>query len=165
MPTSALRPRGFRALQSFCSQDLGSQSWLASSPFALTYRGPWGFQSQRVLPTNQRKQPSSRALQRHLGVLTSRALPIYPRPTSTVSRSPPAPRVSFLALQHIRNRGPISSRPFRTSVPRTCRALEMSRLQGLATLWALDQVPNPLEAYFSLQRSWASPFRALSPPR
>jgi hypothetical protein len=38
-------------------------------------------------------------------------LPLYRRPASTVGRPQKAPRLSFLALQHFRNRGPLFSLP------------------------------------------------------
>jgi hypothetical protein len=55
--------------------------------------------------------------------------------------------------------------PFEPASRKRYRAPEMSRLQGLATLWTCGLVPTPLEASFSPQRSWASLFRALSPSR
>jgi hypothetical protein len=50
---------------------------------------------------------------------------------------------------------------FPQNVPEACLAPEKSRPQGLATLSTRLPAPYPVEASFSPQRSWASPFRAL----
>jgi len=106
---------------------------------------------------------SSPVLRRHLGVFTSSGPPFYERPTSTVNRARKAPRLGFPALQHIRNPGAFSSHPFRGRVRRVLPCPPEVTLQGLATLLTCS-TPSPLEAFFSLQRSWASPFRAFLLP-
>jgi len=111
--------------------------------------------------------PSSPALPRHLGVLTFHKPPPYlgsgdyaPHPV------PVTPRFRFLALQHMKSKVPFPKHPeFSPDVPKACLAPEKSRPQGLATLSTCLPAPYPVEASFSPQRSWASPFRALLLPR
>lgn len=104
---------------------------------------------------------SSRTLPRHLGRLVLLACRISRRPMSTISHPKNAPRVSSTSLQHFRTQGPFFSlhRP-------------MKRLENVALLprspvlrvWLPSLRCQPLkslEASFSPQRSWDSPFRAL----
>lgn len=112
-----------------------------------------------------RRSFSSSALRRHRSVVSFRKPPSYSRPTSTVIRFPKTPRVSFEALQHIQIEEPFFS-PNHSARRPSGFALHTrkSRSQGLATLPAAFAL-RTLEASFSFQRSWASPFRAfLSSP-
>jgi len=103
---------------------------------------------------------SSYALRRHRSVVSFRKPPLYSRPTSTVIRFPKTPRVSFNALQHIQIEEPFGSPNHSARRPSgVALHTRKSRSQGLATLLAVSAL-QPLDASFSIQRSWASPFRA-----
>jgi hypothetical protein len=103
---------------------------------------------------------SSFALRRHRSVVSFRKPPSYSRPTSTVIRFPKTPRVSFDALQHIRIEEPFGSPNHSARRPSgVALHTRKSRSRGLATLSAAFAL-QPLDASFSIQRSWASPFRA-----
>jgi hypothetical protein len=86
--------------------------WLAFPPSVVSVPRPSGLRSPEAFGLSQQPKPSSLALHRHLGVFTLHAPPRYPRPTSTVSRFPKAPRGSFPALQHLNLRNPSFHSPF-----------------------------------------------------
>lgn len=89
----------------------------------------------------------------------------YWRPTSTVGHSQKTPRVSFLALQHLRSKEPFFSLPRPKKRRKSfCPAFSQDPPQGLATLSWASEVLHTLEASFSPQHSWASPFKALLLP-
>jgi len=86
--------------------------------------------------------------------------PSYRCPTSTVIRLPKAPRVSLTTLQRMRIEEPFFSRHLAVKRPSGFALhTRKSRSQGLATLSAASAL-RTLEASFSVQRSWVSPFRA-----
>jgi len=77
-----------------------------------------------------------------------------------VNRFSKAPRLSFVALQHLRIEEPFSSPDL--SIQRSSGFALLARKshpQGLATL-SMESAPRTSEASFNFQRSWASPFRA-----
>jgi len=164
LPIRTLRPRGFCVLQSMSLQDLGSSSWLASSPFALPSQRALGFsiyggaanESTIAAILSGTSTPPRRVhLTRAAALLTS-YVDRKPRLNSTSRklRGPTAfPENGTL----------FCADPFEPASRKHCPALGKSRLQGLATLWTCGSAPISLEASFSPQRSWASPFRALSP--
>jgi hypothetical protein len=108
------------------SPNLGS-SWLASSPSALSIRGPPGLRFKQAIRPSQRPNPSSRALHRHLGVFTPQKPPPYSRPTSTAVRFPKAPRGSFPALQHLRSEKPFFPLSSRRASETHCPASRKTR--------------------------------------
>jgi len=59
--------------------------------------------------------------------------------------------------------GPFVRRVFRTGVPRALPCSREGTPSGLATRLTCLSTHTSLEAYFSSQRSWASPFRAFLP--
>jgi len=105
---------------------------------------------------------SSYALGRHRSVVSFFLPPSYQRPTSTVIRFPKAPRLSFMALQHLRIEEPFSAPDLSIERPSGFALLaRKSHPQGLATL-SMESAPRTLEASFNFQRSWALPFRAFN---
>jgi hypothetical protein len=87
-------------------------------------------------------------------------------PASHADHEPPSSdtRKSLAALQHIRIKVPFFSRALLSLRPvGLCRTDRKYRTRGLATLSTVSD-PRPLVACFSLQRSWAFPFRAFLPP-
>jgi len=107
-----------------------------------------------------RRSFSSSALGRHRSVVSFSMPPSYRRPTSTVIHFPKAPRISFIALQHLRIEEPFCAPNL--SARRSSGFALLARKfhpQGLATL-SVRSAPPPSEASFNFQRSWALPFRA-----
>jgi hypothetical protein len=77
--------------------------------------------------------------------------------------APDVPRVSFLALQHLRIEPPFLPHSVARMRPKAvCPDPRKCRTQGLATLSTVYLAPaRSSEASFSSQRSWGSPFKAL----
>jgi len=79
-----------------------------------------------------------------------------------VIRFSKAPRLSFIALQHLRTEEPFCAPDL--SIMRSSGFALLARKshpQGLATL-SVESAPRTLEASFNFQRSWALPFRAFN---
>jgi hypothetical protein len=109
-----------------------------------------------------RRRFSSYALGRHRSVVSFFLPPSYRRPTSTVIRFPKAPRLSFIALQHLRTEEPFYAPDLSIMRPSGFALLaRKSHPQGLATL-SVESDPRTLEVSFNFQRSWALPFRAFN---
>jgi len=135
--------------------------WLASSPSVLgfprtlgssAFRAPRRF---RILIVGRLLSCTSTPPQR----LSSRASPSYSRLMPTMIRSRKAPRYVHPALQHLRIRRTPLFAPFR----RRSTGFTLPAEGPAPRVWLpfqRPQVPRPLEASFSPQRSWASPFRA-----
>jgi hypothetical protein len=124
----------------------------------------FGPSSRRAIQVNAPPGCSSPALQRHLSVSPLRSPLPCRRPRETRDRPRKAPRRSFVTLQRIRVSRPFFSRLRLKSCP-----VGLARPTGSPALrvWLPSrrrQLATPLEASFSPQRSWASPFRAFLLP-
>jgi len=127
--------------------------WLSPDPRVFGFEAPRRF---RILIVGRLLSCTSTPPQR----LSSHAPPFYSRPMPTMSRSRKAPRYVHPALQHLRFRGTPLFAPFR----RRPTGFTLPAGGPAPRVWLPFQrpsVPRPLEASFSPQRSWASPFRAL----
>ena len=140
-------------------------SWLASSPFALLIQWALGSPVSRGATDELTKvaflsctstPPRRVHLTRAADLLTS-YVDRKPRSTGTSRKllGPTAfPEIAAL----------FCADPFEPASRKLCPALGKSRLKGLATRLTCLSASTSLEISFNLQRSWASPFRAFSPP-
>lgn len=129
------------------------------SPFSSS--GPRVFDHRRR-SARSRTDPSSSALARHLGVLTFHGPPSYLEEPFPIPLFQKRLASAFRPHSICGAKGPSQKLTgFSPWVPAACLASGKSRSQGLATLSARLSTLRPLEAFFSSQRSRASPFRAL----
>jgi len=144
LPIPTLRPRGFCVLQSVSLQDLGSSSWLASSPFAL---------------------PSQRALGSSVygGAADELTIAAILSGTSTPPRRVHLTRAAILLTSYV-DRKPLSNStsrklrgptaypetgthfcadPFEPAFRKRCPALGKSRRRVWLPSWRVDQPQLP----------------------
>jgi hypothetical protein len=163
LPIFLLRSRGFRVLQSFFFQFLGtvSPSSLPSSPRSLPEFRVFGPGSAGLYSYNP--VPPLLHFDATLSVLPLRLPPSYRCPTSTAGHLRKAPRISSVPFSIQRSRNPSFHPPFGRRLRSLARLSEGSH-PGLATLSATSQSLNPWKPLSAPHARGLRPSELSSPP-